>query len=123
MELEAKIHSRAIDLLARGFDSHKVGLPEWLKNAREAYWRARAGIEQRPVVVNLQDDCNHPYLECTDFAGITGDAIADNYLQWANRDAAISGLALKLTRWLFNGGQGGGPIEPLETTSFTQCAQ
>ena len=32
-----KINPNAIDLLARHFNSHKKGLPEWLKNAREAY--------------------------------------------------------------------------------------
>jgi hypothetical protein len=104
MDLKPNIHPQAIDLMTRGFNSHKVGLPEWLKNAREAYWRARAGAEQRQIVVNLQDDCHHPYLECIDFAGIAGDAIAENYLQWANPDAASSGLPASEVE----GGQGNG---------------
>ena len=32
-----RINPAAIDLIARYFNSHKKGLPELLKNAREAY--------------------------------------------------------------------------------------
>jgi hypothetical protein len=92
MDLKPNIHPQAIDLMTRIFNSHKVGLPEWLKNAREAYLKVGAGPEERHIVVNLQNDCHHPYLECIDFAGIAGDAIAANYLQWANPDGATSGL-------------------------------
>lgn len=36
MEKKPKIHPEAIDLLARPYNSHKKGLPEWMKNARES---------------------------------------------------------------------------------------
>jgi hypothetical protein len=98
-----KINPAAIDLLARFFNSHKKGLPEWLKNAREAYLRRNTPEDQRQVVINFQRD-TEPYLECIDFVGISGDDIEERYLEWANPDAATSGLKTGQAE----GGQGNG---------------
>lgn len=49
---QPRINPNAIDLLARVFNTHKKGLPEWLKNAREAYLRDRVPPEERHVIVH-----------------------------------------------------------------------
>lgn len=99
-----KINPAAIDLLARYFNSHKKGLPEWLKNAREAYLRQHVAETLRQIVINYHRDAGTQYLECIDFVGISGGDIEKNYLEWANPDAAGSGL----TTGQAEGGQGNG---------------
>lgn len=96
MKKAPKINPAAIDLLTRVFNTHKKGLPEWMKNAREGYLRRENEIEQdkRYVVINYKDaknprDC---ILECIDFVGIFGDEIERRYLEWANPEAALQGL-------------------------------
>lgn len=100
----AKIHDNAIDLLARVFNSHKKGLPEWLKNAREAYLRAGiADRDRRLVVVNCRRAGGKTqYIECIDFVGISGRDIESRYLEWANPDAVALGPKDR------EGGQGNG---------------
>lgn len=88
-----RINPNAIDLLARHFNTHKKGLPEWLKNAREAYLRAQAPPGERHVIVHYASKAHpHPYLEVVDFVGISGADIEARYLEWANPDAAGHGL-------------------------------
>jgi len=95
MPATVKINPAAIDLLARVFNSHKKGFPEWLKNAREAYLRKGvASKEQRIVIIHYRQGKvpGHTWLECVDFAGISGDEIESRYLEWANPEAAAKGL-------------------------------
>ncbi len=101
-----KINPAAIDLLARVFNSHRKGLPEWLKNAREAYLRRNVEKEKRFVVVNYHQSrgLQNCLLECIDFAGISGDDIEGKYLEWANPEAAKIGLKAGEEE----GGQGSG---------------
>jgi hypothetical protein len=99
-----KINPAVIDLVARFFNSHKKGLPEWLKNAREAYLRLGTPEAQRQIIINYQRDSAPQYLECIDFVGISGNDIEKNYLEWANPDAAASGLKAGQAE----GGQGNG---------------
>ena len=100
-----KIHPNAIDLLTRVFNSHRKGLPEWLKNSREAYLRPPTTPEEgRHVAINFQRDSEPQRLECIDFAGISGENIEKNFLEWANPDAASSGLK----HGQAEGGQGNG---------------
>jgi hypothetical protein len=89
-----KINPAAIDLLARVFNSHKKGLPEWLKNAREVYLRKGVPKAGRFVIINLQQGKSpeNTWLECIDFGGISGADIEDRFLEWANPDAAGKGL-------------------------------
>ena len=88
-----KIHPNAIDLLARFFNSHRKGLPEWLKNAREAYLRSPIDADDhRPIIINYQRDSEPQYLECIDFVGISGENIEKKYLEWANPYVAASGV-------------------------------
>ena len=91
MKATPKINPAAIDLLARVFNSHKKGLPEWMKNAREAYLRKNVGKDGRFVIINYRQ-AKTPWIECIDFAGISGDEIESRYLEWANPEAAGKGL-------------------------------
>jgi hypothetical protein len=73
MEKKPKINPAAVDLLARVFNSHKKGLPEWMKNAREAYLRQNVEKAKRHVVINYKQvknpsDC---VLECIDFVEVS----------------------------------------------------
>ena len=80
-----RINAAAIDLIARYFNSHKKGLPELLKNAREAYLGANEN--NRHIVINYMRDREPKYLECIDFVGISGPEIEKRYLEWAKPDA------------------------------------
>jgi hypothetical protein len=104
MDAKPRINPAAIDLLTRVFNSHKKGLPEWLKNSREAYLRKNVDKSGRHVIINYQSQLDRPYLECIDFAGISGDEIEDRYLEWANPEAAAAGLKVGQAE----GGQGNG---------------
>ena len=96
-----KINPAAIDLLANYFNSHKKGLPEWLKNAREVYL-ALGSTE--PIIVNFMRDSTPQYIECIDFAGISGTEIEERYVEWAKPDAVPTGV----NRRQAEGGQGNG---------------
>jgi len=68
-EAKPRINPAAIDLLTRVFNSHKKGLPEWMKNAREAYFRKDAEENERFIAINYQSDAAPEILECIDFVG------------------------------------------------------
>jgi hypothetical protein len=106
MEKKPKINPAAIDLLTRVYNSHKKGLPEWMKNAREAYLRKNVEKKGRLLIINYRDSKNpkNAWLECIDFAGISGGDIETKYLEWAKPDAALAGL----TSDQVEGGQGNG---------------
>jgi hypothetical protein len=98
-----RINPNAIDLLARVFNSHKKGLPEWLKNARGAYLSNNVDEPSRRIAINYQKDSAPQYLECIDFVGISGADIETKYLEWANPDAATG-----MKSGQGEGGQGNG---------------
>lgn len=106
MKKVPKINPAAIDLLARVFNSHKKGFPEWMKNAREAYIRNGIPKEERYVVINykLSSNQKNSALECIDFAGISGNDIEKDFLEWANPEAAAKGVK----SGEIEGGQGNG---------------
>ncbi|MFI5351593.1 MAG: Ig domain-containing protein [Candidatus Binatales bacterium] len=106
MKKTPKIHPHAIDLLARYFNSHKKGLPEWLKNAREAYLRTPGAPADRYIAINYSKGKKGTpaYLECIDFVGISGADIESRFLEWANPEAAAVGLKPEERE----GGQGNG---------------
>lgn len=60
----------------------------------KAYLRKNVEEAKRYVVINYRQaknpsDC---VLECIDFVGISGDQIESRYLEWANPEAATTGL-------------------------------
>ncbi len=89
-----RINPAAIELMARYFNSHKKGIPEWLKNSREAYAPLGWPRERRNIIVHYQPShrSGPGYLECIDFVGISGQDIEDCYLEWAKPNAAPVGL-------------------------------
>src|SRR3954466_10500018 len=103
MKRTPKIHPAAIDLLTRVFNSHKKGVPEWLKNSREIYLRSGVPEADRDIILNYHTGASGAYLECIDFAGISGDDIEKKFLEWANPNAA-AGVAAGEEE----GGQGNG---------------
>jgi hypothetical protein len=102
-----RINQAAIDLLARHFNTHRKGIPEWLKNAREAYLRAGVPAADRLIILNYVKVTSQrdTYLECIDFVGISGTEIDERYLEWANPEAALAGMARASD---IEGGQGNG---------------
>jgi len=95
MENKTRIHPAAIDLLARVFNSHKKGLPEWMKNAREAYLRKRIDYRDKRIIILNYHESKAPervWLECIDFVGISGSDIENKYIEWANPNVAVDGL-------------------------------
>lgn len=102
-----RIHPQAIDLLSRHFNTHKKGLPEWLKNGREGYLRlAVASRDDRNIIINYvpHGTSNDTRLECIDFAGVSGHDIEQYYMYWADPDAARRGTKAGDVE----GGQGNG---------------
>lgn len=103
-----RIDKHAISLLAKLFNTHKKGLPEWLKNSREGYLRYEEydSRESRIIVINYKraKDPRNSCVECIDFAGISGADIDSDYLVWATPDAAQKGVK----RGEVEGGQGNG---------------
>lgn len=102
-----KINPATIDLITRYFNTHKKGLPEWMKNGREAY--LRVGIEDREkriILINYKDARNERdcALECIDFAGVSGDNIETKYIEWGKPDASDLGTS----KGEGEGGQGNG---------------
>ena len=59
--------STSITAVLKSAKSHKKGLPELLKNAREAY--LGASENNRHIVINHLRDTASTYLECIDFVG------------------------------------------------------
>jgi hypothetical protein len=104
-----RMNAYMIDLVARWFGTHAAGLPEWVKNAREAYVREGVeDIEQRWIIINLlgsgsKGTCRG--VECIDFVGVDADEIDAKYLEWAKPDAASEGVE---DPSLIEGGQGNG---------------
>ncbi len=107
--MSARIHPNAINLIAGHFGTHEAGLPEWVKNAREAY--IRAGVShrhERVIIINLLGSGRKggsTGIECIDFVGISAEDIEANFLEWANPDAATQNAA---DASAFEGGQGNG---------------
>src|SRR5262245_58750351 len=106
MTTQPRMNVNLIDLTARVFNSHRKGLPEWMKNAREIYLRSDVGYDQRIVVINFVEGRvgSDAYLECIDFAGISGDDLHARYPEWGNPD--VSQIGLKAGQG--EGGQGNG---------------
>lgn len=106
-DADLKVHERgAIRLLCLPFQSHESGLPEWLKNAADAYARCDAPEGQRVIVV-IFDDARPgaaPSISCLDFCGMTSENIERHFRVWADPDAARRGSKARAIQ----GGHGNG---------------
>ena len=89
-----RVHQRgAIQLLCLPFQSHENGLPEWLKNAADAYARQDAPESRRVIVVifDYGRSGSAPSISCLDFCGMTSSAIENRFRVWADPTAARKG--------------------------------
>ncbi len=89
-----RVHQRgAIQLLCLPFQSHENGLPEWLKNAADAYTRENAAESRRVIVVifDYGRSDTPPSISCLDFCGMTSSAIENRFRVWADPTAARKG--------------------------------
>jgi hypothetical protein len=88
---DIQIHEQnAIALLCSPFQSHESGLPEWPKNAADAYSRSRVEPGRRVIVVLFRDGSKSSpsMIGCLDFCGMSSQTIEKNFRQWADPDAA-----------------------------------
>lgn len=88
---EAKIHAEgSIRLICAPFRSHEAGLPEWVKNAADAYARINALSESRNIILIFkQKRGNYPAsIACLDFVGMTMTDIENKFRIWADPEAA-----------------------------------
>ncbi len=102
---EVKIHPAGIDLICRPFQSHETGLPEWAKNAADAYGREECDSQRRIIVILLSDKRANggPRIGCLDFVGTESEAIDTHFRHWASPDAATQGA-----NFVAQGGHGNG---------------
>ncbi len=88
---EQKVHGPgAIDLICKAFQSHENGLPEWAKNAADAYGREDTTRERRVIVFIFSDrkSLGKPIIGCLDFVGTASDKIERYFRHWADPKAA-----------------------------------
>jgi hypothetical protein len=94
----------AVKLLSSGIKSHENGLPEWAKNASDAYMREAVPDAQRIIVLIFHQKTSKRVgsIACLDFVGMTRERIENNFRRWADPHAYLGD-----SRQDFTGGQGG----------------
>jgi len=103
---DVKVHEEgAIRLICKSYQAHESGLPEWIKNAADAYVRENAPETKRIIVVIFDYGRRNvkPSISCLDFSGMTSTMIEQNFRIWADPEAGRRGLK----NALFQGVQGG----------------
>jgi Bacterial Ig-like domain (group 2) len=105
---EQKVHGAgAIALICKPFQSHENGLPEWAKNAADAYGREGSLPKQRVIVIALCDkrSLGLPSIACLDFVGTTSEKIEKYFRHWADPEAAAQGTDTTVQGGHGNGGK------------------
>ena len=94
----------AARLLSAEIRSHENGLPEWAKNASDAYMREGVPDDQRVIVLLFHQKAANliGFIACLDFVGMIRERIENNFRRWADPDAYLGDR-----RQDFTGGQGG----------------
>lgn len=90
-EDDIQVHNEgAIKIICKAFQSHEMGLPEWIKNSSDEYARCDASNEERIIVVLLnKGTSNRPSsISVLDFGGIDSNVIEQNFRHWADPQAA-----------------------------------
>lgn len=93
---DLKVHEEgAIRLICKAFQSHEDGLPEWLKNAADAYARTNSPEERRVIVVIIDHGRRNvpASISCLDFVGMTSLQIERDFRNWADPEAARRGVS------------------------------
>lgn len=103
-----RIHAPgAIALICSPFQSHENGLPEWVKNAADAYTRNDAKPRDRIITILTCDLVKHgpPSISCLDFVGTTSEHIERYFRHWADPEAAAQGKGFTVQGGHGNGGK------------------
>jgi hypothetical protein len=94
----------AARLLSSSLRSHENGLPEWAKNASDAYVREGAQEHHRVIVLICHQKSGRRggAIACLDFVGMTLDRIENHFRRWADPNSYRRDLQTDLP-----GAQGG----------------
>jgi hypothetical protein len=86
-------HESAIRQLARRFTSHEAGIPEWAKNAADAYVREGVARQDRIILLIFDDGGSgrEASISTLDFVGLSSEDIETYFRRWADPDAARAG--------------------------------
>jgi len=102
--IQTRISPDILDTIGASFRfSHGKGIAEWMKNSLDNYLRLRdKGIESLPgswpILLSLIDGQrgdHGPNLAVIDFGGTTFQVIADFFLHWGDRSAAMHGASTR----------------------------
>ena len=88
---DIQVHEEgAIKLICNAFQSHEMGLPEWIKNSADEYVRCDAQESERIIVVLFDNGAPNrtASISVLDFGGIDSDVIEQNFRRWADPEAA-----------------------------------
>lgn len=89
-----KVHPEGvIRLLCSEFQSHEAGLPEWVKNASDAYARLDVPEDDRNIVLIFDHNrrSTPPSISCLDFCGMSVRDLEEDFRHWGSPDAARGG--------------------------------
>jgi hypothetical protein len=87
---DVQVHQEgAIRLICQSFRSHDDGLPEWCKNASDAYVRDGVAPGKRVIVLFFANaKGKRPSgIGCLDFIGFTSSTIEERFRYWADPNA------------------------------------
>ncbi len=117
---DVRVHGDgAIRLISKLFQSHENGLPEWLKNASDAYVNDEIEEPKRTIIVFFSWlRGKTPSISCLDFCGMTSEIIENYFRVWADPEAS----SRNSSKVLIQGGHGNGGKSYM-TQMFNQHAQ
>lgn len=104
------IDDHLLDIIGNEFKfSHEKGLPEWLKNAVDAYIRRDPPVpdDEQYIILNFNDTTSREpaRFECIDFTGMSSEDIDNALKRWGDPRAANRGLSRKTYGGHGNGGK------------------
>lgn len=115
--LPLKVDPRYLLREAKNFETHKKGIPEWLKNSDDSYTRheelRKSNFKDFPIIVNFSRN----EICCLDFGGANAKAMIEHIPFYGNPDAAAQGE--KISKVLSGGHGNGGKYYAL--SQFKQC--
>lgn len=90
-ELPFRAHRDMVVRMSKQFSDHKKGIPEWLKNANDSYYRHESNgkdCSKLPIIINF----SKREVSCIDFGGADGEVIKDKGLNYGDPTAANQGI-------------------------------
>ena len=99
------IHRNMINLAARSFNNHPMGLAEWLKNSIDAYTADNINKEEHNVIFSFNLNTNPYFVECIDFVGMENRDIEEGLKVWGDPEASKRGHNIDTYGGHGNGGK------------------